>query len=237
MLAPVVVAVAVVPFRDTLPSTVAVLILVTVVVAVAASGHRAAGWLASVSAAVWFDYFLTRPYEHFAIAHRADIETTLLLLVVGTAVTELAVRGRRHRQVAETDAAYLDAIRTTTDLVVSGALPQRVAHVVRDQLMQLLNPVECRFERGRFGGLPVLGPDGRIHAGPATATVRVIGAASVRPVELRAGNYGRFVLTLDTLAPYDVLAGQVAAILSNQVGAAHSRTASTSTHETRRILG
>ena len=46
--------------------------------------------LAAVSPAAWFDFFLTQPYERFAITHREDIETTVLLVAVGAAVTELA---------------------------------------------------------------------------------------------------------------------------------------------------
>jgi hypothetical protein len=38
--------------------------------------------LAAVSAAVWFDFFLTVPYERFTITRRADIETTALILAV-----------------------------------------------------------------------------------------------------------------------------------------------------------
>src|SRR2546430_13456825 len=49
------------------------------------------------TAAAWFDFFLTRPYERFAITRRADIETTILLLVIGVAVTEIAVwRSEEH---------------------------------------------------------------------------------------------------------------------------------------------
>jgi K+-sensing histidine kinase KdpD len=43
--------------------------------------------------AVWFDFFLTQPYERFTITRRTDIETTVLLLVIGVAVTEIAVWG------------------------------------------------------------------------------------------------------------------------------------------------
>jgi K+-sensing histidine kinase KdpD len=39
-----------------------------------------------VSVAVWFDFFLTQPYERFTITRRTDIETTVLLLVIGVAV-------------------------------------------------------------------------------------------------------------------------------------------------------
>jgi hypothetical protein len=95
--APLALAAILVPFRAGFPNTDATLALILVVVAVAANGHRPAGLIAALSAAAWFDYFLTRPYERFAITRRADIETTVLLLVIGAAVTELAVRGQLTR--------------------------------------------------------------------------------------------------------------------------------------------
>ena len=79
-----------------------------VVVAVAMNGCR----LAALSAAVWFDFFLTRPYEHFSITRRADIETTVLLLVIGVAVTELAVWARREHAAASRRPGYLDEQQT-----------------------------------------------------------------------------------------------------------------------------
>jgi K+-sensing histidine kinase KdpD len=94
--APLALTAILVPFRHSFPNTDAALALILVVVAVAANGYRLAGYLAALSAAVWFDFFLTRPYEHFSITRRADIETTVLLLVIGAAVTELAVWGRRQ---------------------------------------------------------------------------------------------------------------------------------------------
>src|SRR2546428_173356 len=80
------------------------------VVAVAATGYRPAGFLAAASAAAWFDFFLTRPYERFTITRREDIETTVLLLVLGIAVTEIAVWGRRQHAAASRRAGYLDGI-------------------------------------------------------------------------------------------------------------------------------
>src|SRR5499433_4027151 len=94
--APLALAAILVPFRASFPNTDAALAMLLVVVAVAANGYRLAGILAAVSAAVWFDFFLTRPYEQFTITRRTDIETTILLLIIGIAVTELAVWGRRQ---------------------------------------------------------------------------------------------------------------------------------------------
>jgi K+-sensing histidine kinase KdpD len=103
--APLALAAILVPFRTSFPNTDAALALIVVVVAVAANGDRLAGILAAVSAAVWFDFFLTKPYERFTITSRTDIETTVLLLVIGVAVTELAVWGRRQHTVASRRAA------------------------------------------------------------------------------------------------------------------------------------
>ena len=83
--------------RGTVASDNAVLVLVLVVVAVAASGSRLAGVVAALSSAAWFDYFLTRPLHHFTIADRDDVETAVLLTLVGIAVTEIALWGRRQQ--------------------------------------------------------------------------------------------------------------------------------------------
>jgi hypothetical protein len=61
---------------------------------------RLAGIVAAVSAAAWFDFFFTMPYERFTITRRGDIETTVLVMAVDIAVTEIAVRRRRHSTAA-----------------------------------------------------------------------------------------------------------------------------------------
>jgi len=92
--APPAVAAVLVPFRASLPNTDAALALVLVVVAVAAAGRRLAGVLAAVSAAAWFDFFLTVPYERFTMTRRPDVETTALILAVGIAVPDRGVQCR-----------------------------------------------------------------------------------------------------------------------------------------------
>ena len=219
---PAAVAVALTPFRSSFPNTDAALVLVAVIVAVAANGHRLAGILAAASAAVWFDFFLTRPYLRFSITHRTDIETTLLLLLVGAAVTELAVRGRRQRVLAVTDEAYLAALGATTELVASTASISDVTRLVQDQLISLLGLRDCHFEQTRFGGLPRLEVDGRLQRGDREWDLDQYGMPA-SPVELLAEvdgrAYGRFVLdpTPGTVAP--LAARRVAAMLTHQVAA------------------
>jgi len=101
LLAPFAVSAVLVPFRDRLANTDVALVLVVVVVAIAANGYRVAGILAALSAGVWFDFFFTEPFQRLTIADRSDIETFVLLLVVGIAVTELAVWGRRQQSARE----------------------------------------------------------------------------------------------------------------------------------------
>lgn len=58
---PLAVSAALTSVRHSLSNTDAALLLVAVVVAVAMVGHRVAGYLAAVSIAAWFDFFLTQP--------------------------------------------------------------------------------------------------------------------------------------------------------------------------------
>jgi K+-sensing histidine kinase KdpD len=98
LIVPFVVSAILAIFRADFAGTNAALLLVVVVVAVAAAGQRLAGVLCALSAGVWFDFFLTEPYNQFTINDRADVETTVLLLLVGVAVTELCAWGAGRRR-------------------------------------------------------------------------------------------------------------------------------------------
>jgi K+-sensing histidine kinase KdpD len=83
--------------RDSVTQATAALILVLWAVACAASGDRVAGLLAALSGGVWFDFFLTEPYHQLAISKSDDLEVTILLVVIGAVVTEIALWGRRQQ--------------------------------------------------------------------------------------------------------------------------------------------
>jgi hypothetical protein len=223
LLAPLAACVALVPFRTSIPNTDAALLLVVVVVAVAAAGHRTAGILAAVSAAVWFDFFLTRPYERFSISSRNDIETAVLLLVVGAAVSELAARGRRHRIISITDQAYLAGIHTAAELVAAGAEPSAVVRHVGDELVRLLGLQACRFEADAFlGHPPRLVANGQLQWGANVWDIDQLGLPADE-IELLARcngrTHGRFMLTPVEGTTPSVGARQVAVVLADQVGA------------------
>jgi hypothetical protein len=220
---PTAVSAILVPLREHLPASATALIVVVSIVAVAANGHRLAGLVAAGSAAIWFDFFLTAPYERFSIASHDDLETTVLLLLVGGAVTELAVRGRRHKAAAAIDAGYLTAITSTADLAGAGVTRAVLVDHVSVLLTDLLSLRSCRFESDRFGGMPQLLADGEIVAGDlrwgADSDVVPTGQIEIR-AESDERSYGRFVVELTPGLLPPLPARQVAGVLANQVGAA-----------------
>ena len=146
---PLGVAVLLVPFRGDFANTASALILVAVIVAVAALGNRFSGFVATVGATLWFDVFLTQPYERLAITHRPDVETAVCLFVVGIIVTELAARSRHHHtEHATEEADYVGLIYEVSELVASGVSATDVRERVRNALVDLLHLRACRYEEG-----------------------------------------------------------------------------------------
>jgi K+-sensing histidine kinase KdpD len=147
VVAPIVIAAVLVPFRGTFANTAAALVMVCVIGAVAVIGKRPAGVVASLSSAVWFDFFLTKPYDQFTISHRPDLETTIAILVVGVLVTELAARSRRHWQDANSSTAYVTMIHGIAVLAADSAPASDMVEQTNHSLIELLSLRACRFDR------------------------------------------------------------------------------------------
>lgn len=222
--APLLLTVILVPFRSSFPNTDAALALMLVVVAVAANGYRLAGILAAVSAAVWFDFFLTRPYERFTITRSTDIETTILILVIGIAVTEIAVWGRRQHLAASKRAGYLEGINAAAEAVAVGGSPSALIDQVSGQLTRLLSLRSCRFQYGVAG----LGKPARLqHDGQLMAADRAwdldrdgLPADTELLVENQGILQGRFLLSPGPGVRPTLEQRLVAVAFADQVGAA-----------------
>jgi hypothetical protein len=232
LIAPLAAAAVLLPFRSSWPNTNVALLLVVVVVAVAALGNRAAGAIAAVGAAVWFDFFFTLPYERFTIRSSADVTTFVLLLVVGIAVSQLAAYARRLKVVAITDAGYLAQIHRTAALTQTAKSPEDVVDHVREQLTGLLDLQECRFEHGSLlGHPPRLEPDGTVMAGDYRWDVETAGLPG-QEVELRVFSngqyYGRFMMRPKAGSRPSLQARLVAVTLAEQAGRALTTGASAS---------
>jgi hypothetical protein len=223
LLGPLAVAAILLPWRASWSNTNVALLLVVAVVAVAAIGSRAAGALAAVSAAAWFDFFFTRPYERFTIRGSVDITTAVLLLAVGVAVSQLAARARRLRVITITDAGYLAQIHEAASIAKS-AEAGTVVDTVKAQLISVLDLEDCRFEYGSLLGRPPrLEPDGTVVIGHTRWDVEQFGLPAAE-IELRAfangQYYGRFMMRARPGAKPSLQARLVAVTLADQAGRA-----------------
>lgn len=223
---PLALAAILVPFRTGFANTDAALAMIALVVAVAALGNRLAGYLAALSAAAWFDFFLTRPYERFTINRASDIETTVLLLVIGIAVTEIAVWGRREHAAASRRAGYLDGINVAARAVATGSSPATLTDRVAASLRQLLSLRSCQFQFGVAGiGRPArILQDGTIALDGRNYDLKWAGLPEGTELELLVESggrlQGRFLMQPEPGAQPTREQLMVALALADQAGAA-----------------
>jgi hypothetical protein len=150
VLAPLAVSGILVAFRGELFSTNAALVLVLSVLAAAIVGGRWGGAVSAVVAALCFDFFFTHPYYSFTINRRDDVETTIVLLIVGLVVGELVVRTRRSQQLATASRREVDQVRRVAELAAGRGPTGRLISVVEHEVVQLLGARSARFELPPF---------------------------------------------------------------------------------------
>jgi uncharacterized protein DUF4118 len=226
VLGPIVVSAALIGFRDEFPATNAALVLVLVVFAAGTVGGRQGGITSAIVAALCFDFFFTRPYYSFNIDSRDDIETTIVLLVVGVAVGELVVRERRSRRIARARGREVDQIRRVAELGAGGSPDGRLITVVQREIVELLGARGARFERPPFAtALPRLGHDRLTipaHGGTFGPPLGPNNEIEV-PVWGRGREVGRLVVVLaedSTVLPTIPAADRALAVaLADQLGA------------------
>ena len=227
-IAPFAVCAALAAFATSVTSTTAVLVLVLVVVAAAATGVRLAGIVAALSSSAWFDFFLTVPHGRFAINDRNDIEAAVLLLLVGAAVTEIALWGRREQARASRRAGYLDGVLRTAEIVAveQPSLDLLVDHV-SSQIVEVLDIDACRFTPQVVPGRPSasLEHDGSVtqHGHPVNVERDGLPTDDQIALDVRHGgvSHGQFLLTAATrIARSTIEQRRVVVLLADQVGAA-----------------
>jgi K+-sensing histidine kinase KdpD len=232
VLAPVVVGALLSSVRALIANNNAALVFVLVVVAVAATGYRVAGLLAALVSAASFDFFLTQPYLSFTINQRDDIEAAVLLALIGLAVTEIALWGRRQQAQASVRAGYLDGVVAAAGLASSGVTSSSdVLALVGRQIAEILGVDDCRFDPGpSHVDRPRLQADGSITWRGRLVDVERVGLPTLDVIELpvtSAGvERGRYLLTsTSAVRRPDRERRQVAITLADQAAAALAGTA------------
>jgi K+-sensing histidine kinase KdpD len=214
--------------RDSVTAATAVLVLVLWVVAAAASGDRVAGLLAAVSGGAWFDFFLTEPYQRFTIADSDDVEAALLLVLIGLAVTEIALWGHRQQARAARRSGYLEGVLGAAKVVSEGETPaSALVDVVARQITEVLGADACHFVEGpvRDARIAVLDHDGVVTRGDHTVDVDRLGLPHDEyvAISVRRGSrsVGHFLVTASTHVTYPSREQRrVAVLLADQVAAA-----------------
>ena len=225
---PLAVTVAMVPLRGEVPNTTTALVVAVVVTLLSATGSRATAVVAALSAGLAFDVYFTKPYDSLAINHAEDVEITLLLLAVGLVAGQLAARARWHR-VRAAEASYdLGRIHAVAEMVAAGEPADQVILAVANELTDLLDLRDCRFDP-EFASGP--GPFVERHGGVTWGALRWGFASMGLPskeitlvVQHQGYPLGRFVLlphvgarvSVDQLLTAVALADQAAAAIAAQ---------------------
>jgi K+-sensing histidine kinase KdpD len=221
LLAPLALAAAWIPVRSRLPNTDLALVLVLAVGAVGAFGRRWAVVVAAVSAAFWFEFFDTVPFERLAIARSPDVETTLVLAAAGAVVGELGLRTVRHRRALRLESEELSSVRAAAQLIASGEELVVVVDAVARELTRLLALDRCRFEASdRDAPRATVTRDGRIAWGGRLHRVGDRRLVAGLEVVAQQQVLGRFVLEAGRRARLGRDRLLVAVTLADQAGAA-----------------
>jgi hypothetical protein len=203
------------------------LVLVLVVVTAGAIGGRGPGLFAAVVTALSYDFFLTKPYLSIHIESTDDIETTIILLVIGLVVGQIGVVARRRRMAAQRGSDEIARLHRVAERAATGVSVDELTVDVCDEVKDLLGLESCTFERAPFGF-----PLARLERGGAitgSSEHRFVAGAFALPregVEIpvlgRGAQVGRLVLEPGELPTRGVTVEQriVAIALSDQLGAA-----------------
>lgn len=194
---PLVALVALLPLRGHVLNANLALILVLVVLGVAVAGGRTAGVVSALVAAVAYDLVLAPPYGSLAIARESDIETTVLLGLIGLIAGELVERARRSEAAAIARRRELERVRRRAELAAGGEPPGRLIALSTDELTDLLGLAACHY-------VPTAAPDdlpifthGSISI-PGVVNNRLPEGAAALPVRAHGRDLGYFLLVFPT---------------------------------------
>jgi K+-sensing histidine kinase KdpD len=232
ILGPSLVAAALVPLRSALDPTNVALILVVVVVAVAAIGRRLPGLVAAVVAGIAFDYLWAAPYYRFTIKDPNLIQTAILLVIVGAAVSELAWLGQHARQQSARSRGYLAGAVDVVATFDPNGDPAAQVHLVEQRVTEILDADSCHYTPGPLhsgAATARLDADGAIRIGDHTANADRNGLPTDRTIMIPVTVGGQTLGYLSVIAASRLSRPtreqrQVAVLMAAQLGEVLART-------------
>jgi hypothetical protein len=205
------------------------LVLVLFVLLGAVTGGRGAGVTSAVVAAIAFDFFHTKPYNSLKISDGNDVLTTVLLLVVGMAIGEIAVRSQRVHAQRDDEQQQLRRMQRIAGMAAGGEGIDDLLLAVTAELIETLDLRNCWFERPPFpAGLPRVERTGVVESNEhryANGEFELPREGAALPVVAGGRTLGRFVLVPTPGVGISKDRRLSAVALADQVGAALARTA------------
>ena len=223
VLAPIALALALIPARGHVNDADLAMILMVAVVGLALTGRRLPAAVCSLLAAASFDFFFTRPYYSFRIDRETDLITTALLLGLGLVIGEMATRGRLYREAAREHRDGLSRIVQVAERIATGEEADYVVTAVAGELRELLKLRDCEFTRDRDpGATAAIEPDGSVVIGNYGWAADRLGFPTERielPVRSGGRRLGSFVLTpAVAVEPVPLERRLLAVALADQLG-------------------
>ena len=222
-------AAALVGVRGDIQNANVALVLVLWIVVGAVTGGRASAAVSAFAAAIAFDFFHTKPYNSLKISDGNDVLTTVLLLAVGLAVGEIAIRAQRVHAKHDDEQRQLGRMRRIAGLAAGGEGVDDLLLAVTAELIETLDLQNAWFERPPFAaGLPRLERTGVIDATQhryANGEFELPREGAALPVIGAGRTLGRFVLIPTPGVGVSKERRLSAVALADHVGAALARTA------------
>lgn len=191
-------AMALVAIRGEIANANVALLLVVPVAGAAAYGGRLAGATTALTAAMSFDFFHTRPYLSLKITAYNDIETALLLLLLGLAAAQLARRSVAAHEQRTGHLRGLARVNRISELVLHGGATNDLTEQIAAEMTDELGLLDCWYETAPFlAELPQVQANGlidrhnfRLRRGGFELPHEGVAV----PVTGRSGPVGRFIL-------------------------------------------
>lgn len=217
---------ALVPLRDNMAGANVALALVVVVVAAAVVGGWKAGMVGAVCAALTFDFFFTVPYLSLTIESGDDVETTVLLLIVGAIVGSLSAWATRQHEAISASRGEVHRIHRVAERLAAEPVDAGVLVAVQAELTALLSLRDCHFEaRPYTHSLPQLDHNGTFAVRPrdmvyAHGGFELPAGGVAVPVRSGGTEVGRLVLEPTAGVGVSLEQRLVAVVLADLLGAA-----------------
>jgi K+-sensing histidine kinase KdpD len=216
---PVAAGLALSPLRDHMRNTNVGLLLALVTVGVSVIGGLWPGAVAGLIAALTYDVVFTQPYGSLTIADVDDMETVILLVLIGAASGALVSWGRRQQRDAARHEASARRLRRQAELASGSDTLGRLLRQTRVELCDVLGARTCAYEPGPPGDDVALLTHGGVVVPAGSASTRPWVALPIR----RSGRViGHFVIEVpdgsSTAFQWPLEARQSAMALADNVG-------------------